>query len=145
MLDKLMDYCEKHESYEEGLGLGRNILEHDRARERTHRRLMRLHYLSGDRTAALRQYHKCVASLKEDLDVEPADRTRRLYEMIRVDKLENSDEPDRAPRDKHRETKEPLDVLFNHLGSLHKSLSQIQTQIAHDMEIIQKTIDKKHF
>jgi DNA-binding SARP family transcriptional activator len=143
ILDKLMDYSEKHDAYEEGLVFGRHVLEYDRARERTHRRLMRLYYLAGDRTAALRQYHKCVTSLKEDLDVDPADRTRRLYEMIRADKLENPDQPDRTPKESHQVTKEPLNVLFNQLSSLHKSLSQIQAQIVHDMQMLQETIDKK--
>ena len=144
LLDKLMDYCEAHEAYEDGLAFGQRILRYDRARERTHRRLMRLHYLAGDRTAALRQYQRCVASLKEDLDVDPADRTRRLYEMIRADKLETSVQPDRVSKNKGQGTKEPLHVLFDHLSSLHKSLSQIQIQIAHDIRVIQKTIDEKY-
>ena len=43
-------------TFAEPLAYGARILHCDRARERTHRRLMRLHFLAGDRTAALRQY-----------------------------------------------------------------------------------------
>jgi len=39
MLDKLMDYCEIHQRYEEGLLYGEKILRLDRAREHTHRRI----------------------------------------------------------------------------------------------------------
>src|SRR5581483_473296 len=56
MLDKLMRYCEVHRDYETGLLYGTRAMCYDRACERTHRRLMRLYYLSGDRTAALRQF-----------------------------------------------------------------------------------------
>ena len=140
MLDKLMDYCEAHEDYENGLIYGEKILQYDRARERTHRRLMRLHYMAGDRTTALRQYQKCMTALKEELDVEPADRTRFLFEMLREDKLETPFQPHRVGKNKGSETEEPLNMLFSHLSTLHKSLSQIQTQIAQDIEVIQKTI-----
>jgi DNA-binding SARP family transcriptional activator len=145
MLDKLMDHCETNEDYENGLIFGETILRHDHARERTHRRLMRLFYLAGDRTASLRQYQKCVAALKEELDVEPADRTRLLFEMIRADKLETPPQPNRVVKNRRSETEEPLNMLFSHLSSLHKSLSQIQTQIAQDIEVIQKTIKRNQF
>jgi DNA-binding SARP family transcriptional activator len=47
MLDKLIDCCQQHGQYEVGLGYGATILRYDRARERTHRRMMRLYYLAG--------------------------------------------------------------------------------------------------
>ena len=63
MLDKLMAYCEAHHHYETGISYGIRTLRYDRARERTHRRLMRLQYLAGDRTSALRQYERCLSAL----------------------------------------------------------------------------------
>ncbi|MEA3335382.1 MAG: BTAD domain-containing putative transcriptional regulator [Chloroflexota bacterium] len=87
MLDKLVNYCEAHGRYEEGLEHGAKILRCDRARERTHRRLMRLYYLAGNRTGALRQYRACVDALAQELQVEPAGSTRALYEEIRSDQL----------------------------------------------------------
>jgi DNA-binding SARP family transcriptional activator len=85
MLDKLMGYCEAHHQYEAGLVYGNLLLGIDRARERTHRRLMRLYYLGDDRTAALRQYRQCVTALKDELGVEPARRTVQLYDKICTD------------------------------------------------------------
>lgn len=83
MLYKLMRYCEAHNEYEAGQLFGTKILNYDRASERTHQRLMRLHYMAGDRTAALRQYERCVAALHDDLGVKPDKRTVALYEQIR--------------------------------------------------------------
>jgi DNA-binding SARP family transcriptional activator len=140
MLDKLMDHCETHEEYENGVVFGERILQYDRARERTHRRLMRLFSLAGDRTAAIRQFQKCTAALKEELDVEPAERTRLLYEMIRADEFHIPGQSSDRDKNKSSETQERLNMLFTHLSIFHKSLSQMQSQIAQDMQIIQKTI-----
>jgi DNA-binding SARP family transcriptional activator len=87
LLYKLMDYCEAHGDYQSAIVHGRRILRFDRACERTHQRLMYLHYLSGDRTAALRQYDRCVAALHEELSVTAAHSTVELCERIRVDDL----------------------------------------------------------
>ncbi|HXU35869.1 MAG TPA: BTAD domain-containing putative transcriptional regulator [Blastocatellia bacterium] len=91
MLDKLMAYSEAAKHYEAGIGYGARILSCDRAREHTHRRLMRIYYLAGDRTSALREYDRCVAALKEELGVNPARKTSQLFEQIRSDQLETVD------------------------------------------------------
>lgn len=88
MLDKLMDHCQAHRRYEQGLEHGKRILQVDRAREHTHRRMMRLFYLAGSRTDALRQYEQCAAVLNEELDVTPSRRTVTLYEQIRADQVD---------------------------------------------------------
>jgi len=85
LLDKITGFCEREQDYETGLNYARVIMRYDRARECTHRRLMRLYYLAGDRTSALRQYERCVTALREELGVKPARRTVELYEQIRRD------------------------------------------------------------
>lgn len=141
MLDKLMDHCEAEENYENGLMFGETILQYDRARERAHRRLMRLYYLSGDRTSALRQYQKCVMVLKEELDVEPATGTRLLYEMIRADKLDSLTRLTTTDNTSMEVIEqEQLKTIFSHLSAFHRELSQIQKQLTKDMRIIQRTI-----
>src|SRR5207245_6082482 len=72
MLDKLMSYYEAHSDYETGLLYGMRIMCYDRARERTHRRIMRRYYLIGDRAEALRQYERCAVALEEELGVSPS-------------------------------------------------------------------------
>jgi DNA-binding SARP family transcriptional activator len=48
---------------------------------------MRLYYLVGDRTAALRQYERCAEILRRELAVEPAASTIALYQQIRQGRL----------------------------------------------------------
>ena len=89
MLDKLMDYCVAHREYDSAIAYGGRILRHDRARECTHQRLMRLQYLVGDRAGALRQYQRCVTALSEELSVEPSEITTALHEDIRIGRLQS--------------------------------------------------------
>jgi DNA-binding transcriptional activator of the SARP family len=84
-VEKLLVYHETNRQFDEGFACGERILRQDRAHERTHWRIMRLRYLAGDRTGAMRQYEACVAALREELDVAPSERTTTLYEQIRTD------------------------------------------------------------
>lgn len=87
VLDRLVTHAETHACYQEAIAFGQRALSWDRARERSHRDLMRLHYVAGDRTAALRQYERCVAALDHELGVAPARSTVALFEDIRADQL----------------------------------------------------------
>ena len=87
LLDKLLSYSEEEQDYEAGIQYGALALRSDPARERTHRRLMRLHYGAGHRSAALQQYEACVAALRDDLAVEPGQRTKTLYEEMRNERF----------------------------------------------------------
>ena len=140
LLDKLIDYCEYHQQYENGLIFGEKILRFDRARERTHRRLMRMQYLAGDRTAALRQYKKCVLALEEELDVEPAYRTKLLYQIIRADQMGNLQIEHLEKLEDSKAGEDILITVFSRLNSVQNALSQIQVQIVQDIQAIQRAI-----
>ena len=83
LLDKLMGYAESTSNYEDGLHYGELVLAHDVASERTHRRMMWLRHLSGDRTGALRQYDTCVRALRRELAIDPSPTTTDLASAIR--------------------------------------------------------------
>lgn len=100
MLDKLMDFAEAQHAYESGLVYGQRALRYDPARERTHRRMMRLLYWGGYRTAALRQYARCVVALDDEFGVQPAKRTVALYAQMRADQVAD---PTAAPASDDRE------------------------------------------
>jgi DNA-binding SARP family transcriptional activator len=85
LMERLLGYCEAHFEYDEGLAYGEILLRHDHAHERAHLRLMRLRYLAGDRTGALRQFEQCRQALRTELQVEPGDRIRKFYDRIRAD------------------------------------------------------------
>ena len=85
LLEKLLGHCETHGLPEEGLVYGERLLAQDAAHEPTHRRMMRLHWMAGDRVRALRQYLRCTAALRDELGVEPSLATSTLFEQIRTD------------------------------------------------------------
>lgn len=62
---------------------GRRLLELDPINEGSHRLLMQIYSVSGDRAGAIRQYRECVRVLDHELAVAPTDETTRLYEVIK--------------------------------------------------------------
>jgi DNA-binding SARP family transcriptional activator len=137
MLDKLMDHCEASKKLEDGLVYGHTILRYDHAREHTHRRLMKLYYLSGNRTAALRQYERCILALHEELDVGPAESTRSLKELIADDNLNYELEPIQTDQ------KDSLHFLLHHLTTIQKDLGNIQSDLTKDIRAIQRVLTEK--
>lgn len=81
-LNKLMDFYEANQNYEQALVYGRRILVYDNVHERIHRRMMRLYCKLGNRAAALLQYQQCVEILRQELDVPPMPETEELYRQI---------------------------------------------------------------
>lgn len=55
----------------------------DRLAEDVHRLLIRLYLESGERSEALRQYERCAAVLRDELEVEPEPATQALWDEIR--------------------------------------------------------------
>ena len=133
MLDKLMEHSEAYGRFAAGLAYGTLILDCERARERTHRRLMRLHYQAGDRTAALRQYELCLSALDQELGVGPGRRTEALCQQIKMDELnppalkqtESGDEPLAASSSQ---------TLLPRLKEIHGLLAEIQHGVVQDIQ-----------
>lgn len=149
LLNKLMVYCLARGRYEHGLEYGALILRHDRASERTHRQLMRLHYMAGDRTAALRQYRRCVDALAQELGVRPETRTDALHEQIRLSRA-GDPAPDAGhdapppPLEETSTTPEvlngPQDLVPGVLGRLRQfqsALGRMQRDVRRDIRAIE--------
>jgi DNA-binding SARP family transcriptional activator len=130
MLDKLMAYCDTHREYETGQNYGYAILRYDPARERTHRQLMHLKYMAGDRTGALRQYERCVAALAKELGVKPERRTVTLYEHVRADSLngEREDTP---------ESPASVPEVLRRLRRLQVILGSVRTRVQRDIKALE--------
>lgn len=67
---------------ETGAGYARRWLALDPLHEPAHRALMGLYARTGRRSAAIRQYRKCVRTLDEELGVAPLQETSELYREI---------------------------------------------------------------
>ncbi len=118
LLDKLVAYCTAQRLYARGVDYAQRILRCDIARESTYQELMRLHYLSGDRTTALREYGRCVQALKREFDLPPMEATVALYEQIRNERLvERQAGRDAGSRHRRREkTPGPYRLAGRRLG-----------------------------
>ena len=137
MLDKLMSYCEARQDFEAGLAYGARVLRKDRARERTHRRLMRLAHLAGDRTGALRQYQRCVLALEEELGVKPAERTEDLYRAILADSLGQAELTLTPVSPSH------LARVAGRLSRLRSILAQVREHVSEDLEVLERALSER--
>lgn len=70
------------EGYTNGITYARQLLNLDPWREETHRQLMVLLALSGQRSAALAQFKHCRRLLHDELGLEPGEETVALYHRI---------------------------------------------------------------
>lgn len=132
LLDKLMGYCEANRCYEHGLIYGGLALRCDRAREQIHRRLMRLHFKNGDRTAALRQFMSCTAALEAELGVRPSEQTIKLYEQVKLNRLSDGAPPDWTAGLEHPATarlNETLDRLERYRALVTQFQSELQAHL----------------
>ncbi|HEY2559214.1 MAG TPA: AAA family ATPase [Caldimonas sp.] len=66
----------------EALVVARRLVAAEPASEHAHRRVMRLHYLRGDRAAALAAFADCAAALERELGVAPSGETLELKQQI---------------------------------------------------------------
>jgi DNA-binding SARP family transcriptional activator len=143
MLDKLMSFSEAHQDYETGLLYGMRIMCYDRARERTHRRMMRLYYLLGDRAEALRQYERCSAALDEELGISPSKGTQALFRQIQADQLE---EPLPTTNQVDTSSEIPTPQLLEVLGRLaqvQRSLTELQNQVQQSIHMVETALHDK--
>ena len=131
-LDKLMRYCEAKGDFEAGLAFGSQVLRRDRARERTHRQVMRLAYLSGDRTGALRQYERCVLALHEELRVAPSRRTELLHQQILEDTYESAEYLPSPAGDQR--------LVANRLDQLRSMLTQLSEHVSEDLDALDQAL-----
>ncbi len=137
MLDKLMSYCEVRHDYETGLLYGMRIMCYDRARERTHRRMMRLYYLLGDRAEALRQYERCSVALEEELGISPSKSTTAIFRQIQADQL---DEPTSALAEVDTSPELPVPPILEilgHLSHLQQSLADLQSEVQQSIQMVE--------
>jgi DNA-binding SARP family transcriptional activator len=142
MLEKRIDSCIAHGEYETGLDYGASALRYDVAQERIHRRLMRLHYLAGNRTAALRQYERCVSVLRQELGVGPSERTAELYRQICSDDLPGLEQTATKSRVRSPKDKPPaLDQTLFHLKELQSTVADVERQLQLAIQTVEAVLN----
>ncbi|MEZ4677397.1 MAG: BTAD domain-containing putative transcriptional regulator [Caldilineaceae bacterium] len=83
-LGQLITVLEDRRAYDEGIRYAQRLLHLDPLEEESYLRLIRLRAFTGDRTGALRTYHDCVATLREELDVEPTAAIQELAKQLQA-------------------------------------------------------------
>jgi len=134
MLERLIAHSESRLEYDRGLSYAAQALRYEHASERTHRHIMRLYYFAGDRTAALRQYDRCVAALKAEFDVKPTSRTVELFRRIQADQLTPGGP---SPNLTSESAKALLPEVLNHLKQVRATLSAIQAQVQKEIRLVE--------
>jgi DNA-binding SARP family transcriptional activator len=81
-LANLMKYHRSHREWDAAIAHGKRLLRHDVLLEHVHRDLMHCYYRAGTRPLALRQFTECEARLREELNVDPMEETKALYQHI---------------------------------------------------------------
>lgn len=87
LLERLVLGHSRRAEFEPAISYARRWLALDPLHEPAHRQLMQLYAWSGQRGAALRQYHDCLRVLEQELGVAPLEETNRMYEAIREHRL----------------------------------------------------------
>lgn len=73
---------ERQGEFGPALELALRLLGRDDIAEDAHRRVMRLHYLQGDRPSAIRAFERCRDTLRRELKLEPLPETLELARLI---------------------------------------------------------------
>lgn len=136
MLDQLIRYSELHRKYDRGLSYAATALRYEPASERTHRQIMRLYYYAGDRSAALRQYDRCVASLKSEFGVQPTARTAELLKRIQSDDVELPAVPPNGLSEPEV-AENLLPEVLKHLKEFRATLSAVQRKVQRDIRNVE--------
>lgn len=69
-------------AWPEAQGVAAALLQRDPLSEEAHRRVMRLHYLAGDRAAALVAFDRCERLLKDEVGTRPSPETLALLALV---------------------------------------------------------------
>jgi len=86
-LQRLGEYHAAQGNYQEAIRFYERVLEKDSYRESAHKEIMCCQALMGERSAALRSYHRLAEFLEKELGADPAPETTALYEQILQGKI----------------------------------------------------------
>ncbi|WP_374568315.1 AAA family ATPase [Ideonella sp.] len=92
-LAELCEMSERAQDWPGALLHAHELLALEPLSEEAHRRVMRLHYLAGDRAAALLAFDRCEQMLKNEVGAQPSSETRQLLATIEAAEVDASPLP----------------------------------------------------
>ena len=81
-LSQLAKLLEDSRQYEEAIEFTNRLIRSEPLNESAYHLAMRLHALNDDRAGALQAYHTCVTVMQRELDMEPSEEIKILYEQL---------------------------------------------------------------
>jgi DNA-binding SARP family transcriptional activator len=142
MLMKLLDYHVSKGNYGRGLEYGQRILALDPTREKIHRQIMLIHWLTGDREAAIQQYRSCCEVLQAELGLKPMQETQHLYESIRrSSSILHGKEVEAIQQLTHEATNPTLKEMIHKLHFLEMIIEQTNTELHVLEKMIQRVLE----
>jgi DNA-binding SARP family transcriptional activator len=130
--DKLIAFYEVYGHYDKGISLALHVMREEPTSERTHRRLMRLYYHSGDRASALQQFSRCASILGSTLGITPCRETRALNQQLITDALQPPFPIER------RESRTDLDGILRRVDALCREVSAMRVEISREIKQIRR-------
>jgi predicted ATPase/DNA-binding SARP family transcriptional activator len=125
-LQRLTTYFGDVGDYETAVDYARSVLTIEPWHEDTHRELMRLLALRGQRSAALKQYERFRELLSEELGIEPGEDIFVLYQQIRDGGFKNTkpsiSQPSSTRRDTYPEVQSSIFPSSSELTSIRHNL-----------------------
>ena len=137
VFDRLAQWQADERQFEAGIATAARWVAHDPLDETAHRRLMQLHALKGDRTAALQAYAACQTTLRVELGIQPSAETSILAERIRNTKVtgRSSDKAISHPRPPASRSSFPVvpfvgrSAEYAQLAATYQNVCQGQTRV----------------
>ncbi|MFA6262802.1 MAG: BTAD domain-containing putative transcriptional regulator, partial [Bacteroidia bacterium] len=96
-LAEFADMAERARDWPDALTHAGELLALEPLSEDVHRRLIRLHYLAGDRAAALLAFDRCERVLKDEVGATPSAETLALLQTVERSALAAAPSPQRVP------------------------------------------------
>ena len=90
LLARLAALYEESGQVDKSIALYQQLAACDKLNEETHRQLMRLYALTGNRRQAFRQYESCREALHNEMGIMPEVETIKLYERIAAGEIQKS-------------------------------------------------------
>jgi DNA-binding SARP family transcriptional activator len=129
-LAKLIAFHERNGTYQRGLFYGELALAHDNTREMIHQQMMRLHWLAGDRGAALAQYKYCAQVLRDELGLPPLEETTRLYQQMAHNQFYPKGQA-AAPTGSGEPLQELAELMLRRLSLLEHNIQETSAELQH--------------
>ncbi|MAT96980.1 MAG: hypothetical protein CL608_07550 [Anaerolineaceae bacterium] len=144
-LDALTEDCLQTAAYEQAQTYAWKQLEIDKLREGAYRQLMIALMQTGQRSAAIAQYHICRDHLRDELGVEPTTETTTLYQQIQANNLPQEAPPEvKKAAVKNGRFHTTLLTDIEGIVQLWERYQQEMIPVLHRHNIILETLIKQH-